>query len=202
MIPYNENNENKDVKELAVFRDRLITRRKQMGLSQKQLAERCDISPASLSAYEKGTKTPTLGVAVRLSRALLVSIDWLCGLKDYSSQIRRDPLNYRELFEMMLSIKTILPKTYIGEDKDISPGSTWESTVNEDTGYGSVTTYSVGNAIISRAVKEYQEMLALRQSNKISNSIFKIWLEGKLLELEKIPLPTADEQKKSEIGGE
>lgn len=46
------------------FSERLIAARKKMGITQKELAERIDIAPSSLSAYEHKGKYPTLDVAV------------------------------------------------------------------------------------------------------------------------------------------
>ena len=69
------------------FAERLQEIQKQRGLTQKAMAEMIGIMPASLSAYMKGTKTPALDIAVKIANALGVSIGWLCGDLQGSSQM-------------------------------------------------------------------------------------------------------------------
>lgn len=46
--------------------------------TQREIAQEIGITAAALSAYEKGTKTPSLEVAVKLAHEYGVSLDWLC----------------------------------------------------------------------------------------------------------------------------
>lgn len=64
---------------LTAFSERLKALRKNHGLTQKELAESVGMTAASFSAYENGTKTPSLSVAVALSEVYNVSLDWLVG---------------------------------------------------------------------------------------------------------------------------
>jgi transcriptional regulator with XRE-family HTH domain len=92
--------------DIEQFPKRLREFRMLKGLSQKELAEMADLTPASLSAYEKesgvkGSKTPTLSTAVKMAEQLEVSIDWLCG-RDES---KKDTIsNYRGVIETLLEI--------------------------------------------------------------------------------------------------
>ena len=52
--------------------------REQKGLTQAQLAELCELSPASIVAYEASGKTPSYDALMRISDILEVSLDWLC----------------------------------------------------------------------------------------------------------------------------
>ena len=75
-----------------VFAKRLKIARKQARLTQSDLASMTNLSPTIISAYENSKseqgKNPTLNNVFILSRALGVSIDWLCGLSDDSSSDR------------------------------------------------------------------------------------------------------------------
>lgn len=49
------------------------------GLTQRQLERMANIAPSSVSAYEKGQKTPSIEVLCNIANALDTSVDWLCG---------------------------------------------------------------------------------------------------------------------------
>ncbi len=49
------------------------------GLSQKQVAERLDLSPSIVSGYETGERTPSTEVLLSLSYLYNVSTDYLLG---------------------------------------------------------------------------------------------------------------------------
>ncbi len=57
----------------------LITRRRAMGITQQELAERADASPSLISRIENGLETPSVRMLGRLARglgsSLVVSLD-------------------------------------------------------------------------------------------------------------------------------
>ena len=65
---------------LELFENRLKQLRLECGLTQREMAESIGITAASLSAYENGTKNPSLGVAIAIADKYRVSLDWLAGL--------------------------------------------------------------------------------------------------------------------------
>jgi transcriptional regulator with XRE-family HTH domain len=58
---------------------RICLARQRKGLSQAQLAEKCDLTPVAISRYELDISEPTLFNATTLSLVLGVSLDWLVG---------------------------------------------------------------------------------------------------------------------------
>lgn len=58
---------------------RLANRRRERGLTQQQLADVSGVSRPSISNMESGTQGVTLFMAVKITRALGVSIDELAG---------------------------------------------------------------------------------------------------------------------------
>lgn len=56
---------------------RIIKRRKQLGLSQEQLAELADVSPQMISTAERGSKSILSENLYKISKALGVSSDYL-----------------------------------------------------------------------------------------------------------------------------
>jgi transcriptional regulator with XRE-family HTH domain len=61
------------------FAARFAARRKEMGLTQANLADRTGLTVKTISYYETGKTLPDLALAVKLSVELDCSIDWLAG---------------------------------------------------------------------------------------------------------------------------
>lgn len=66
-----------DQKLLCEMGCRIAERRKKMGLSQEELAEKADVSAQMLSTAERGTKALRPENLLKLSKALEVSADYL-----------------------------------------------------------------------------------------------------------------------------
>ena len=57
--------------------EKLRVLREARNLTQKQVADRVDISKAMISAYETASKAPSIDVLIRLARLYGVSVDYL-----------------------------------------------------------------------------------------------------------------------------
>lgn len=64
------------------FEEKVIELMKQEGLSQKQLAEKINVTEASMSRYLKGERVPRIDVIVKLANVFNVSIEYLQGIKE------------------------------------------------------------------------------------------------------------------------
>lgn len=62
-----------------IFGNRLKKARIEKGITQAELSKLTTLTASTISAYEKCQKVPNLSSASELSKALGVSIDWLCG---------------------------------------------------------------------------------------------------------------------------
>lgn len=56
---------------------RIVQKRKQLGLSQEELAARADVSPQMLSTAERGSKSVLSDNLMKISNALGVTADYL-----------------------------------------------------------------------------------------------------------------------------
>lgn len=63
------------------FGERLKHLRKEKGILQSQLAERLSVTRALISAYESGTKSPSIDMLIKLSRSFHVTTDYLLGIE-------------------------------------------------------------------------------------------------------------------------
>lgn len=59
--------------------ERLREMREKYNLSQESVAERLEITPASISSYERGERTPSLPIILKLSYIYNCSVDYLLG---------------------------------------------------------------------------------------------------------------------------
>lgn len=66
-----------------MYGERLRELRCEKGLTQKQLAEKLNISQKSLSKYERESLDLSTELMVRICRYFQVSADYLLGLDDY-----------------------------------------------------------------------------------------------------------------------
>lgn len=91
------------------FAERLKTLRKQVKLTQAQIAEKLNISQQAYASWERGVKKPTQDNLVKIAQILNVSVDFLVG----NSQETSDELNNIELLFRMNS------KGLTDEEKEI-----------------------------------------------------------------------------------
>jgi transcriptional regulator with XRE-family HTH domain len=61
----------------AEIGERIRAYREQHGLSQKQMAELCEIDPSQLCKYEKGTDMPSAPTLARIAKVMQCQIDYL-----------------------------------------------------------------------------------------------------------------------------
>lgn len=76
---------------------RIYELRQELDIKQKELAEKVDITEATLSRYENGKRNPNAEIAGKIAKALGVTTDFLLG--------RTDIKNPKEEFNPKLTIK-------------------------------------------------------------------------------------------------
>ncbi|PHR42779.1 MAG: transcriptional regulator [Fluviicola sp.] len=64
------------------FGERLMTVRKKKSLSQAETGKKIGISGDAYGRYERGEVRPTIEMAVKISKAMDVSLDYLTGATD------------------------------------------------------------------------------------------------------------------------
>ena len=55
----------------------IIAQRKKRGLTQEELADKLDVSPAAISKWERGISTPELSMVCKLADCFEISVDEL-----------------------------------------------------------------------------------------------------------------------------
>ena len=64
------------------FSKRLKELRINKGFTQEDLAKKINISPSSISLYERGVREPNLNTLIQLAEILETSTDYLLGITD------------------------------------------------------------------------------------------------------------------------
>ena len=78
------------------FAERLKKLRKQVKLTQAQIAEKLNISQQAYASWEHGSKKPTQENLVKIAQVLNVSVDYLVGnSKDKSDELDNIELLFR-----------------------------------------------------------------------------------------------------------
>lgn len=67
---------------VVTYGEHLILAMVKRKMSIEDLSKATGISPSTLIAYRKDKRKPTLEPAILISKALRVSMDWMCGLRD------------------------------------------------------------------------------------------------------------------------
>ncbi|MGL4914477.1 MAG: helix-turn-helix domain-containing protein [Romboutsia sp.] len=81
---------------MGIIAQRISRARRDLNLKQKELAQKANITEASLSRYENGIREPKSAVLSRLSEALEVSTDYLLGITDEKNYDNCDIANKSE----------------------------------------------------------------------------------------------------------
>ena len=80
--------------------------RKELGSTQRELAEKVGIHPAQLARYELGLSTPSLGVLIRLAKYCEVSIDYIVFGVD-KEVAKRSRIQDQELLDLTRRIDNL-----------------------------------------------------------------------------------------------
>lgn len=90
------------------FKNNLKDLRLEKGVKQKEVAEKCDISPQCISQLELGTRNPTGTTLVALADYFNCSVDYLLGrTEDFSSPaFTNAPTSLKEK-ELLVAFRTL-----------------------------------------------------------------------------------------------
>ena len=172
-----------DNKELSVFAERLRNLRNELGISQTEFVDGIGITASSLSAYEKNSKIPSIGVVKKIAEKYNVSIDWLCGLSE-DKQIKQEIKTYSDLFKVLRKINNV-SENFCEFESEYNNSYTGE--------YQDLCGVVVFNdRFMTDMLGDWNKMLKLYRNNAIDNDILKLW-EEKTINKYNFPIGYIDE---------
>lgn len=158
-----------------IFSQRLREARERQGLTAAELSRQSDVAVQSLSCYEstspKNRKEPKIGSAVKLAKALNVSLDWLCGMD--LEQNGNQFTNFKDIVKCMLTLCECFyrAKIHIPKNKTYVEIAFFDGT-------------------LAHFFQEYDKMMSLLNEETITNEIFETWLSGRIELLSECEIPT------------
>lgn len=156
-----------------VFSERLKQARIDAGMTQAELAKESGLSCASISAYEKGGKTPSVSIAAAIARVLRVSLDWLVGLDDNQTP---QPSTMGDCARIMLDAI-----------------STWESQglidrIEIGGNAQERLTLKLSDGLLLDFIQDWAKVHEIYAKKIINQEIYEAWVEKRIRELAKISL--------------
>lgn len=166
----------------ALFVSRLKEAKEKKGITIKELADQCGVSTSAINRYLAETSMPTLDVAINMSKALNVSLDWLCGLKSEVNTQYTTGLVLR-----MLSMMLTMPSM----EYDTTGVKEYAAEFGIEN--GKVTFISVDQDKIPDVVdfETWSKLLDLCRNQTLNREVYDAWLEKKAAELDQITLPVS-----------
>ena len=90
------------------LKERIITLRKEWGLSQEDLAEKLQLTRQTISKWETGASTPDLEMLLRLSEVFGVSVDMLLGKEPLQKIGVKQSERKKDVFPLFLYIFSLM----------------------------------------------------------------------------------------------
>lgn len=159
------------------FSERLKELRNSTGKTQKEFAKSIGSTPATISAYENGTKNPSLDIVSSIAQEYKVSLDWLCGLEDIEKKL--EIKTYKDIYRFLLTLQK--------EHKELFVLRTVDGEL-----YGKLPAIAFDNRDMTSFFNDWKKMKSLLDEEAIDEEVFELWVE-KTLRKSEIPI---DESKK------
>lgn len=157
------------------FGKKLRELRNSYNMSLKEFAQKVFVSTSALSAYESGTRNPSIEALLNISKYCEVSIDWLYGLSDFKN-LNRKTRTYKDLFSLLLRLSESTELLFCDNP----------SIENEDDLI--CGTPSIGIAFddsrLTFFLIEWRKMKKLHAKKTIDDELYKLWIEKVLKQYE------------------
>ncbi len=168
--------------DLGMFPTRLKEIRQNLNMTQKDFGEYVGLTQATLSAYEKGGKNPSLENVKTIAEKCQISIDWLCGL-DTSKYELKKKLTLKEFAVLLIRVLDNSKEAYLSSIIDPE----YDGPINSDYSIpGRWALILDDDADLEGFIEGYTKMALLLEDNTIDQALFDSWLDGALTKLESI----------------
>lgn len=149
------------------FGENLFALMNMKGITQKDLAHAVGITPASLSAYKNGSKSPTLPVAAAIAKELGVSLDWLCDI-DKPTEPKRENITYSDIIRQLIDLS------------NLAGASVEDATISKKYGDAVAKCIFLKNDVLNHFLKEWKQVKDLLDNGTIGKNIYDPWVVQQL----------------------
>lgn len=156
--------------DFSVLAIRIKELRASMKMTQKEFSTFVGCTAATLSAYENGSKSPSLEIIKGIAEKCHISIDWLCGLSD--KQTNDDSIKtYADVIRLILKLL---------ENKNLK---TRIFTFPFENG----AFWGFENSVLHKFFIDWEKIKTIYDQKVIDIDMYQPWLDSKLQELD-IPI--------------
>lgn len=189
----------------SIFSDKIKALRQEKGITQSELASKLGITTTALSFFESGSRIPNIEVLKSMAVIFGVSSDYLLGietsnkdLKTYADMLAAlvPILELENIWNMSINKATF--KEYVDCVNDPEEREMIYTMANSaGTPYNKNDTYSIGvlktvNSIIIGFFYDFQKVYSLYENGSMPESLYKLWIEDRILKFKDVPLPGTD----------
>ena len=163
---------------LKTFSENVKQLRSEKGLTQKDLALKTGIAQTTLSSYEGGEKNLPLANAALIAKALDVSIDKLCGLKEEKSD---KITTYGDIARFLFALSET--------NLYFVPFLETDMYLNEPGWLRSSSITFPNDEELFNFFDSLGDMQGLYRQGTIKPSLYELWFNDQIERLDAIPLP-------------
>lgn len=163
-----------------IFGNRLKKARIEKGITQAELSKLTTLTASTISAYEKCQKVPNLSSVSELSKALGVSIDWLCGAE--SNEINFDNIMYKKSidFTELAKIIVFLGMNYCSE---VEISDREDTCMDYSTGYPDTCLVDIAQLVFNQKeivefVSGFIKLKKIYEDGVLSKELFDTSVNG------------------------
>ncbi|MCT4687965.1 helix-turn-helix transcriptional regulator [Vallitalea sp.] len=167
-----------------LFSIRLRELRKQKKMTQKKFAELVGTTSVTISAYENGTKKPSLDIALNIATKCNISLDWLCGLSE-QKEFKLEVNTYGDIFSLLFKIEETGLNVY--------PDCKTEFDLSNKCYTVPFISFSC-NKYIEKFFDDWKKLSELHKDESINNDLYNRWIESQIKEYD-FPINTLEDQK-------
>lgn len=161
--------------DFSILANRIKELRRSVNMTQREFAKEAGFTAATLSAYENGSKSPSLEIIMEIAKRFDVSIDWLCGLSEQKSNKINTFETYSDIINMLNQIQNIdlcpMKFDYVADPEQETAG------------------LSICDKDFCNMVQDILKMNKILQEGTLDKNLYDTWFNG-FLEKNNIPLRT------------
>nr|WP_305135854.1 helix-turn-helix transcriptional regulator [uncultured Schaedlerella sp.] len=157
--------------DFSVLAVRIKELRTLMKMTQKEFSAFVGCTAATLSAYENGSKSPSLEIIKGIAEKCHISIDWLCGLSD--------KMNTTDEIKTYSDVIKLFVKSEYALKFHVTPLS-----------------IKMVDSVMQCFFSDWSKTLPLYRDGTIDEKLYKLWIDDKLQEYKNVHIGNEDEIEK------
>lgn len=156
--------------ELQLFSERLKELRLSLNMTQKDFADKIDVTAAALSAYENNQKNPSIAVAKRIAETFKISLDWLCGIGD-QKKLNKKIETYADLIRI---INQIIETEYLDANLTLISDPNYDGDPDTTPALGAIV---FDNYTCTEIIVDWIKYRNIGNDQALNENINSMWVE-------------------------